>query len=264
VVYFTARDTTGVLCIGRAESQSIEGPYKDLGFPMIRNASGMGSIDATAFYSEQQQQLYMIWKEDGNAVGLPTPIWAQAMDPRGLMLTGTKTMLLVNDLPWEGPLVEAPWIIERGNWHYLFYSANSYFNGTSSSTINLPFLFFTHGLFLSAELTLVDFTLFFCPGNYCVGVARSQNILGPFKKWPQPILHTAAGNWIGPGHCSVIPLQGTTDHWMMIYHSWKEGHVGGADDSRMLLMDSIVWDSTGWPSIPNNSPSIKPQQIPPM
>jgi beta-xylosidase len=52
-------------------------------------------------------------------------------------------MLIENDAPWEGPLVEGPWVIKTNGYYYLFYSGNVY---------STP--------------------------NYAVGVARSTNFLG--------------------------------------------------------------------------------------
>ena len=47
-LYFTARHSSGVLCIGVATADNIEGPYQDIGHPLFLNPD-MGSIDATVF-----------------------------------------------------------------------------------------------------------------------------------------------------------------------------------------------------------------------
>lgn len=65
-------------------------------------------------------------------------------------------------------MTEGPWIIKRGDFYYLFYSGFSYADET-----------------------------------YAVGVARSNNPLGPYVKKGDPILRTYS-RYIGPGHCSVI------------------------------------------------------------
>lgn len=229
-LYFTAREyNSNVLCIGVAVSTgSIIGPYKDLlGKPLLKNET-VGSIDATVMSVPDASAVsgwihYLVWKDDGNGIvpQIPTWIWAQQLSMDGLRLIGQKYPLIRNDLVWEGALVEGPWIIQFNKTWYLFYSANAYYN----------------------EL-------------YAVGVARSDNPLGPYVKYKYPILHSNQV-WIGPGHCSVIPVN---DYFVMIYHSWYQAKVGG-DNDRLMLMDRLYWKD-GWPFILNNSPSIDPQPAP--
>jgi len=226
VVFFAARDRTGMLCVGAARSNSVLGPFADIGKPLVRNSS-VGMIDPTMYYDSPNDAYWLIWMEDGNGATPPekhTPIWAQKLTDDGLALVGERTMILYNTLTWEGPLVEGPWLIYTRNYYYLFYSANAYYN-------NL----------------------------YAVGVARSKNLLGPYTKHSSPIVHTSTA-WVGPGHCSVIPVN--NGEWVMIYHAWKQGAVGG-NNNRVLMMDAIVWDSQGWPSLKNDQPSNSTQPAPP-
>jgi beta-xylosidase len=127
VVYFVARDTTGMLCVGAATSESVTGPFKDIGAPLIRNDS-VGYIDPTFFRVDSQN--YIFWKEDGNGRNPPekyTPIWATAISDDGLTLLGEKVEVLRNDPnSWESFLVEAPWVISYQGYFYLFYSGNGY------------------------------------------------------------------------------------------------------------------------------------------
>lgn len=78
------------------------GRFKDLG-PLV--AQEPGSIDAFAARDEKGK-LYLIWKEDGNSMGLPTNIWAQEMAEDRTRLIGEMTSLFCNDTPWEEGLVE--------------------------------------------------------------------------------------------------------------------------------------------------------------
>ena len=116
-----------------------------------------------------------------------------------------------------------------------------------------------------------------------MGVARSASPLGPFVKQPQPVLHSNKA-WAGPGHCSVVSVHNTTaaadlavphlindnngnsnstQQWAMVYHAWQEPNVGGPHNSRMLMMDAVVWDAvTGWPAIATSSPSVGPRPVP--
>jgi len=214
-LYFTARQlVTNLLCIGVATADSITGPYKDKGLPLIVNKT-VGSIDATVMTVEGGES-YLIWKDDGNGKvpKIPTWIWAQELSNDGLKVTGKKTALIRNTLAWEADLVEAPWVIKKGDWYYLFYSAHGY-----------------------------------CGPAYAVGVARSKNPLGPYEKKAAPILKTGK-SWVGPGHCSVLRDGHNPNQYVMIYHAWKDKEVCG-NYHRLMLVDYVKWDANGWPYMAN-------------
>jgi len=216
-LYFTARQlVTNLLCIGVATADSIAGPYKDKGVPLIMNTT-VGSIDATVM-TISNDEYYLIWKDDGNGKSpkIHTWLWAQKLTNDGLKVTGDKTALIRETLPWEGDLVEAPWVIKRGDWYYLFYSGYGYCNPT-----------------------------------YAVGVARSKNPLGPYQKKGDPILKTGP-TWVGPGHCSVLLDHKVKDQYVMIYHSWHGKEVCGKYH-RLLLVDYVKWSADGWPYMANQS-----------
>ncbi|HUR11152.1 MAG TPA: glycoside hydrolase family 43 protein, partial [Flavitalea sp.] len=101
-IYYAAHKKNGNLCVGVASADKPEGPYRDHG-PLICQPSG--SIDAFPMRDENGK-LFLIWKEDGNSVKQPTPIWAMEMDEARTKLVGTKKELFRNDMPWEGNLVE--------------------------------------------------------------------------------------------------------------------------------------------------------------
>jgi beta-xylosidase len=208
VAYFTARHKDGKLSIGAATAKDPLGPYTDIGAPLVHDAS-MGMIDATAFVDTAGTP-YLVWKEDGNAVGQKTPIFGQPMSADGTALTGSRTELITNDLGWEGGVVEGPWVVSHGGSYFLFYSGNSYANAT-----------------------------------YAVGVARASSPLGPYQKAGNPIL-ASNGAWVGPGHCSVVDTPAGDS--VMVYHAWQAGHVNGPGDGRMVLIDGVSWGA--WPSVP--------------
>ncbi len=209
VAYFSARDTNGQLSVGAASATSPLGPFTDVGAPLVNDAT-MGHIDASEI-TDSNGTPYLLWKDDGNAVGKPTPIHAQQLAADGLSLTGAPTTLITNDQAWEGPLVEGPWMVQHGGSYYLFYSGNGY-----ASTA------------------------------YAIGVARAASPLGPFTKAAGPILVTG-GAWAGPGHCSVLDTPAGDTY--VVYHAWEAGSVGGAP-GRLVLTDAVHWDANGWPSVP--------------
>ncbi len=208
LAYWSARGADGKLAIGAASPDDPLGPYTALEQPLVP-ASTVGLIDANAFVAGGTP--YLVWKEDGNAQGAPTPIRARQLTPDGLAVTGATATLITNTLAWEGNLVEGPWVMEHGGRYYLFYSGNAYYDG-----------------------------------RYAVGVARADNPLGPYTKAAAPIVVTG-GAWVGPGHNSVVDGPGGDTY--MVYHAWAQGHVTGPGDSRKVLVDQIVWRD-GWPAVP--------------
>jgi beta-xylosidase len=91
--------------------------------------------------------------------------------------------LFENTLPWEGLVTEAPFVISRGKYVYMFYSGAAY--NTS---------------------------------RYAIGVARAISPLGPFHKRSTPVLKSNA-TWQGPGHNSVVRTGG---HAYLVYAAWHE------------------------------------------
>ena len=209
IAYFTARGTDGMLAVGAATATSATGPFTDLGAPLIHDPS-MGLIDPSEITTSGGTP-YVLWKEDGNAVGKPTPIHAQQLATDGTSLTGAAATLITNDQAWEGAVTEAPFMVEHGGAFFLFYSGNSYANAT-----------------------------------YAVGVAQGSSPMGPMTKLGTPILVTG-GAWVGPGHCSVLdtPAGDTA----IIYHAWRAGCVNGPGCGREDLVDTIAWQTNGWPAV---------------
>ena len=220
VAYFSAKHTDGTLAVGAASASSPLGPFVAGGQPLVHK-SGMGTIDASEI-TDADGTPYLLWKDDGNASGKPTPIWAQRLAADGLSLVGTPTQLITNDQTWEGALVEGPFLVRRGGAYWLFYSGNAYYDG-----------------------------------RYAVGVARADSLLGPYTKAPGPIVVSDAA-WVGPGHCSVVDVPGAGD-WL-VYHAWQAGHVNGPGDGRLVLVDAIDW-SGAWPSVPG-APSTRSRPLP--
>jgi arabinan endo-1,5-alpha-L-arabinosidase len=222
VLYYTARDRTGRLCVGAAWSKAPVGPWTELGHPLLRDER-VGMIDATQF-TDRDGRRYLYWKEDSNDLRPkePTRLFVQELARDGLSLVGSRREVLRNDREWEGDLVEGPSMLRHGRYYYLIYSGNAFYNE-----------------------------------NYAVGVARSTSLWGPFVKADQTLLRRDE-DWLGPGHGSAV--RGPDGHDYFIYHAWQRGRVGGRNP-RMLLMDRIEWKD-GWPTIHDGSPSNTPQPAP--
>jgi beta-xylosidase len=227
VVFFAARLlSSGALCVGVAESLTTSplGPYRDRGSPLILSPPGscFGVIDPTYYFDTLSNKSYVIYKHDGNSCGQPTSQYAQLLSDDGMSLdTSSPPIFLITNDPrsWENNLVEAPWMLSKGGELFLFYGGGGGYD---------------------------------TPG-YSVGVARSSNglLTGPWIKNPlNPVLRTFPGGgtngsplFFGPGHTSVLQTQ--QGNFAYLYAAWGPAKQNG----RNLMLDTISFDSDGWPSV---------------
>jgi xylan 1,4-beta-xylosidase len=220
-VYYTAKKRGGPLCVAAAVADRPDGPYSDSG-PLV--CEEVGSIDAVAV-SDEKGARWMIWKTDGNSKRQPTPIWAQRLDDSGTKLLGERHELFRNDQPWEGQLVEGPFLLRRNGWWYAFYS------GAGCCGVKC---------------------------NYALGVARSRNLLGPYEKYAGNPILKASDAWKCPGHGSIVEDErGRT--WLLYhaYHPEQSIWVG-----RQGLLDEVVWNEDGWPAVKGPTPARASKAVP--
>lgn len=207
-IFYVGRKAGANLCIAVATAAKPTGPYTDHGALSCMDA---GSIDPFPIRDENGK-LFVVWKEDGNSVGKPTPLWAQEFDGKKYKLVGEKHEILRNDPnTWEGNLVEGAFIVRRGGWFYLFYSGNA------------------------------------CCGrecNYAMGLARSKTLLGTWEKSSANPILKGNEDWRCPGHGTIVADEsGKT--WMM-YHAYDPSdtvYVG-----RQALLDEVKF-ANGWATI---------------
>ncbi len=139
VMYFTAtKASDGDQCIGMATATSPQGPYVSASSSPVVCQDGYnsnpdygGSIDPDIFTDNGQSTL--LWKSDGNHVGIDAYIWSQPLSSNLQTLEGSPTAILADDQPWQGGIVEGPSMIDRNGVDYLFYSGND--EGSSSYAI---------------------------------------------------------------------------------------------------------------------------------
>ncbi|MBZ4190417.1 family 43 glycosylhydrolase [Niabella beijingensis] len=203
-LYYTAHKKGGSLCIAAAVADKPEGPYRDLG-PLICQEDG--SIDAFPVRDENGK-LYMIWKEDGNSAGKPTPIWAAEMKEDRTGLVGEKTELFRGEAPWEQGLVEGVSVMKHNDYFYAFYAGAK------------------------------------CCGkacNYGTGIARSKNLLGPWEKYlGNPVLINDQ-EWKCPGHGTPVEEKG---RFYFLYHGYSTN--SGAYAGRQGLLNEFEFTADGW------------------
>jgi beta-xylosidase len=217
-IYYTAREAaSNRLAVAVATADRPAGPYTDHGVLVAQEA---GSIDAMPF-TDAQGVRWLLWKEDGNSRKRPTPIWIQRLREDGIALVGERREILRNDVPWEGAVVEGPFVVRRGGYYYVFYSGAA------------------------------------CCGrgcNYALGVARAKDMLGPWEKCPaNPILGDNDA-WRCPGHGSIV--DDPEGRQWLLYHSYAA--KGFVATGRQMLLDEVVFGADGWPSIQGGrGPSVR-------
>jgi xylan 1,4-beta-xylosidase len=214
-IYYAAHKRGGNLAVGVASAPRPEGPYTDHG-PLVGQPDG--SIDGFPMRDEKGR-LYLIWKEDGNSIQQPTPIWAQPLNEARTALVGEKQELFRNDpASWEGNLVEGVSMVRHDGYFYAFYAGNG------------------------------------CCGRgctYATGVARAKSLLGPWEKYAKNPVLVNNDTWKCPGHGTAVEYRG---RWYMLHHAYSaQGHefVG-----RQGVLSEFVWTAEGWPEFRGGSTPV--------
>jgi hypothetical protein len=127
---------------------------------------------------------------------MTTPVRAQRIAPDGRSLVGEDTVVLRNDLDWEGHLIEGPFVTRREGRYWLFYAGND-----------------------------------FSTPSYGIGVAVADHPLGPYVKQGEPLLKSTT-HWTAPGHASVAPGAGGKPQ--LFFHAFHPG-TGGYNAFRALM-----------------------------
>ena len=223
LLYYTARDrASDRQCIGVAYSAAPGGPFVDeADKALICQAGEGGSIDASP-YLDEAGALWLHWKNDGNAIGQPTYLYASRLSADGRSLTGESVRLLQNDAAWEDHLIEAPQLVRHDGKLYMFYSANA-----------------------------------FDQDVYAVGYAECDSPVGPCRKGAEnPILKSSPAA-AGPGHSFLVTTPGGQT-WLL-YHAWPPDSIGSVLPGRQLWLDKVDWVD-GKPVV--RGPTADPQPLP--
>ncbi len=133
VMYYSAlsRNHTERHCIGAATSKTIMGPYTPFDEPLVCDFHAGGVIDPSYFHDPAINASYLIYKQDGNAIGAggvcgngewpnaPTPLVAILLDPDDLTTPISEPFELLSNLEVDGPNIESPVL-----WYYEYYPTN--------------------------------------------------------------------------------------------------------------------------------------------
>ena len=134
-------------------------------------------ISPLLFRLTSSNKTYLAWKEDGLFI-YNSYIMIQEVELDGITLKNgsVPTPVLKSQDKQDKMVVEAPWLIYKDPYYYLFFSTN---------------------LFFSAD--------------YKVGVARSRRVLGPYRRLKRPVisanveqLRNGTAEFTGPGTIKAI------------------------------------------------------------
>ena len=165
--------------------------------PMERFFLMTGIIEAaTANWQRVKSALIGHGLADAIIEAMTTPVRAQRIAEDGRSLVGESTVVLANDLDWEGHLIEGPFCTLQDGRYWLFYAGNDF--GTPA---------------------------------YGIGVAVADRVLGPYRKQGEPLLKSTK-SWTAPGHASVAP--GLDGNPQLFFHAFHPGS-GGYNAFRALL-----------------------------
>jgi arabinan endo-1,5-alpha-L-arabinosidase len=219
-------------CLAVATSDTPAGPFVDMGVPLLLGV-GFEYIDPMVFPDPATGKCFLYWGSGFQ------PIKVQELGPDHMSFAPESAPV---ELIWPNPapggfprLVEAAWMIHRGDFYYLFYSGDN------------------------------------CCGpdaEYGVMVARSRSPTGPFETLEQAqgvpfslMLHKC-DRWLAPGHNCIVTDAAGQD-WI-VYHAIdvnrpRQRQEDEINSRRILLIDKIEWRD-GWPYV--GTPSHEPRPVP--
>lgn len=193
ILYYSARRASdNVHCVGAATSDTVLGPYKPEPEPLACHADQGGSIDPSGF-TDSDGQHYMTYKIDGNSKGHgpgpcgnseepihSTPLMLMQFEADGYTRTSHHITEILDRGKYDGPLIEAPYIIKYDGVYFLFFSSNCY-----SSDV------------------------------YDTSYATASSVWGPYTKATKPLMVTNNPFALtSPGGASV-----TTDGKAIVFHA---------------------------------------------
>jgi arabinan endo-1,5-alpha-L-arabinosidase len=233
-MYYSAEpDDARGKCLAVATATRPLGPFVDSGKPMLCG-QGIEHIDPMAFDDPKSGKLLLYWGSG------QLPLKARELAPDRLaFLAGSapKDLLFPDDKKYR-TLIEAPWVVFRNGYYYLFYSGDRC-----------------------------------CARNprYAVMVARATHPLGPFENFSSSSQRTGSaiverdGFWLAPGHNSIATDSKGTDwilyHAMDAARAYYEDRPRGAMSARRMMLDRIEYRE-GWPRVQGHRPSSSAQVAP--
>ena len=191
--YATLDEDLRTHCLGHAVSTTPTGPFVDTSSgPIVCQPSLGGSIDPSVF-TDPSGQHYLLWKSDGNSIGLASQIWSAPIDPNLDALTGNPVAVLTNDQAWQEGVVENPDMVEVNGTYHLFYSGGPFSTAsyaTGVATCTTPLGPCTDG---SSNPVLTSVPGMAGPGGAATFVVPSGQLMMAFAAWPGAIGYANGG-----------------------------------------------------------------------
>ncbi len=226
--------------IGVATASHPLGPWTDHGKLFTSLEIGVNnSIDPCVFQGDDGK-VYMIWGSFRGLYGVELTADGLALKDGLDAAKNAKTRVagLDTSIAFNIGTYEAPYVIKKDGYYYLFVSSGSCCDGLRST--------------------------------YHVRVARSKNPLGPYVGSDgRDMLDTGRGDivvqggnaFVGVGHNAV--LQDANGDYYLLYHGFdtsKDGMYGNSN-RRNLLLDKLEWKN-GFPYVEGLTPTKEEQPLP--
>ena len=221
---YTARHLEGDLRVAVAVADEATGPYRDLG-PILTAPHGV--IDATIVRDRKSGRDFMVYKNDDNAVGKPTPILTRpfALEDSGVVWLGEPHEICRSG-EGHGGLLEGPWLVHEHDATWIVLSSD-YYGGADYKMWIGTVDDLAHGKVDSLEHLMTS---------------------------DSPCLR---GEWKGPGHCSLV--KEAPGIYSVYFHAWPAGTENTSDwnqrfvggEQRKVLRATLAFiDERGKPCPP--------------
>lgn len=198
-LFYSAKNpAAGIRNICIATAKSPLGPFREVKGPLLPHGS---FIDHHLYEDPETGTIYCYATVEDRT---PNELVCGTLKPSLLEWETSPTAVLGVSQPWENRWVEGPFVLKHGEYYYLMYSGNAFWE----------------------------------PG-YSVGYAMSRSPAGPWEKAMDNPLLTMNETVHGTGHhCVVSTPDGET--LVMLYHR----HRKPGDHHRVLAMDLLEFEET--------------------
>jgi GH43 family beta-xylosidase len=221
--------TYGRLVIALATSSRIDGPYAIQPNPIVADTANAPSVNVldSHIFQDHDGRVYFLWKRDSNAsTGTNGTIRIREMNASGTaFLPGSVESIILDNTVggWERNLAEAPWMMRRGGFYYLFYSGG------------------------------------FIDTTYSLGVARGTSPTGPFTRSAANPILTHNATWAGPGHGGfALDRDGVVWHLYHARHA-DDPDYGRVQMLDRVLWSADGWPTFGNGETPSFTPQVGPR-----
>lgn len=238
-MFYNAKKDNSGHAISVATSQSPDGPFIDKGEPLVTGWKFI-NIDAFIFHDEEQGRWWLCWGS------CHKPIKMRELDSSLLKFAAGSRVIEILAAEEKHPfarLHEASWIHKR-------------FDPTLQKTF---YYLFTSG----ADA--------FGVATYGLMVARSESLTGPYvtlaqaKGLPDSVILRSNATFLNPGAHSIF-TDDAGQEWLL-YHAYSHTDVQVNYKKihsfpRMMMLDALRYDESGWPYVETGSPSVGLQKGP--